>query len=143
MWFIKVLIICILSLSLSGCITGRKDAAKPQIQQLQSRITQLERQLEQRDEEIGGLEDMLEEAQEKQSYSAKKSGKIAETSSRPSIKDIQIALKNAGYYAGPIDGKAGEKTKKAIQSFQKTNDLTPDGVVGQKTWARLKKYLDR
>ncbi len=142
MWFVKILIICVLSLSLSGCVTGRKDATKPQIQQLQSRITQLERQLEQRDDEIGHLEDMLEDAQEAQSYSAKR-GKIAETASKPSIKNIQIALKNAGYYAGPIDGKAGEKTKKAIQSFQKTNDLTPDGVVGQKTWAKLKKYLDR
>ncbi|MBU4376041.1 MAG: peptidoglycan-binding protein [Candidatus Omnitrophica bacterium] len=85
---------------------------------------------------------MLEENQKAQSYSTKKS-KPTESSSKPSIKDIQIALKNAGYYAGPVDGKAGEKTKKAIESFQKTSDLTPDGVAGQKTWAKLKKYLDR
>lgn len=139
----KIVTLCVLCLFLSGCVTGRKDTVKPQIQQLQSRITQLERQLEQRDDEIGNLEDMLEEAQKAQNYSAKKLGKTAESSSKPSIKDIQIALKNAGYYAGPVDGKAGEKTKKAIESFQKTNDLAPDGVVGQKTWVKLKKYLDR
>ncbi|MCG2704987.1 MAG: peptidoglycan-binding protein [Candidatus Omnitrophica bacterium] len=139
---VKIATVCVLSLFLSGCVTGRKDAAKPQIQQLQSRITQLEQQLEQRDGEITNLEDMLEENQKAQSYSTKKS-KPTESSSKPSIKDIQIALKNAGYYAGPVDGKAGEKTKKAIESFQKTSDLTPDGVAGQKTWAKLKKYLDR
>jgi peptidoglycan hydrolase-like protein with peptidoglycan-binding domain len=61
--------------------------------------------------------------------------------SKPSAMDIQTALKNAGYYTGKIDGKIGPMTKKAIESFQKANNLTADGKVGPKTWAELGKYL--
>jgi len=56
-------------------------------------------------------------------------------------KDIQFALKNAGFYNGPIDGKIGKNTKKAIREFQKANDLKTDGVVGPKTRDLLLQYL--
>jgi len=61
---------------------------------------------------------------------------------RPSVKEIQTALKNAGYYAGSVDGKLGPKSKEAIEGFQKANSLTADGKVGPKTWAALSKYLN-
>lgn len=61
--------------------------------------------------------------------------------SKPSNIDIQTALKNAGFYAGSIDGKIGPKTKKAIEEFQKANGLNPDGKVGPKTWAALSVHL--
>lgn len=60
---------------------------------------------------------------------------------KPSTKQIQRALKNAGYYTGNVDGKIGPKTKKAIREFQKANALAADGKVGPKTWAALSKYL--
>ena len=56
-------------------------------------------------------------------------------------KDIQRALKNAGFDIGTIDGKIGPKTKKAIEDFQKSKGLKADGKVGPKTWAELEKYL--
>ena len=56
-------------------------------------------------------------------------------------KEIQIALKNAGFYAGPIDGKIGPKTKEAIREFQKARGLKADGKIGTKTWAELQKHL--
>ena len=56
-------------------------------------------------------------------------------------KDIQKALKNAGFYSGAIDGKLGPKTKKAIEAFQKAKGLKADGRVGSKTWSELEKYL--
>jgi len=56
-------------------------------------------------------------------------------------KDIQRALKNAGFDVGTIDGKIGPKTKKAIEDFQKSKNLKADGKVGPKTWAELEKYL--
>ena len=56
-------------------------------------------------------------------------------------KEIQTALKNAGFYAGAIDGKIGPKTKNAIEEFQKAKGLKADGKVGPKTWAELEKYL--
>ncbi len=56
-------------------------------------------------------------------------------------RDIQKALKNAGFYAGSIDGKLGPKTKKAIEEFQRSKGLKGDSKVGPKTWAELEKYL--
>lgn len=56
-------------------------------------------------------------------------------------KEIQTALKNAGFYAGSVDGKIGPKTKAAIEEFQKAKGLKADGKVGPKTWAEMEKYL--
>jgi len=56
-------------------------------------------------------------------------------------KDIQKALKAAGFYAGSVDGKIGPRSKKAIIDFQKAKGLKADGKVGPKTWAELEKYL--
>lgn len=60
----------------------------------------------------------------------------------PTPKQIQTALKNAGYYKGDIDGKIGPKSKKAITDFQIDSGLDADGKVGPKTWAKLKAYLE-
>lgn len=56
-------------------------------------------------------------------------------------RQIQTALKNAGYDSGAIDGKLGAKTKKAIKDFQAANGLKADGKVGAKTWAKLSTYV--
>jgi murein L,D-transpeptidase YcbB/YkuD len=58
-------------------------------------------------------------------------------------RDVQTALKNAGFYGGSVDGKIGPKTKAAIQEFQKAKGLKVDGKVGPKTWAEMEKYLLR
>lgn len=58
-----------------------------------------------------------------------------------SAQDIQTALKNAGFYSGEIDGKVGPETDKAIKSFQETNGLKADGIVGAKTRGLLVNYL--
>ena len=60
---------------------------------------------------------------------------------KPSTKEIQTALKNAGFYSGEVDGKLGPKSKQAVADFQKANGLTADGKVGPKTWALLGKHL--
>lgn len=60
---------------------------------------------------------------------------------KPSVNEIQTALKNAGYYTGTVDGKTGPMTKKSIEEFQKANNLKADGVVGAKTWALLSSHL--
>jgi len=56
-------------------------------------------------------------------------------------KDIQRALKVAGYYNGAIDGKIGPDSRKAVREFQTANGLKSDGVVGRQTWSKLKVYL--
>lgn len=60
---------------------------------------------------------------------------------KPTDKDIQTALKNAGLYNGPIDGNIGPKSQKAIKVFQEQNGLTVDGKVGPRTWKKLSSYL--
>lgn len=63
-------------------------------------------------------------------------------SSKPSTKEIQQALKEAGFYQGKVDGKLGPLTRQAIEEFQRVNGLTPDGVVGKQTWTKLKQYAE-
>ena len=46
---------------------------------------------------------------------------------------MQIVLKSYGYYDGKIDGNFGSGSKKALVLFQGANNLSPDGVLGQKT----------
>ena len=61
---------------------------------------------------------------------------------KPTVNEIQTALKNAGFYSGTVDGKLGPNTKKAISAFQKSQGLVADGKVGPKTWDILSKYLN-
>jgi len=61
---------------------------------------------------------------------------------KPTGIEVQTALKNAGFYAGEIDGKIGPLSRKAIAEFQKANGLQADGKVGLKTWAVLSKHLN-
>jgi len=59
------------------------------------------------------------------------------------MKQIQTALKKAGFYQGAIDGKIGPKTKEAIIKFQKAKGLKADGIVGESTSTDLNKHLSR
>lgn len=58
-------------------------------------------------------------------------------------REIQVALRNGGFYSGAIDGKIGPVTKKAIMDFQRSKGLVVDGKVGPKTWTELEKYLSQ
>ena len=40
------------------------------------------------------------------------------------------------------DGHFGPRTKEAVRSFQRAQNLTPDGVVGPRTWSRLMEVND-
>ncbi len=136
-----------LCLFLAGCATARKKDA--QLQELQSHVSSLESELEKKEERIKGLEGELASVETKptmnQGYMETTAPKKAEepkgTASRMSAKQVQTALKNAGYYKGPIDGKLGRKTRKAIKAFQKAQGLKADGRIGKRTLLRLKKYL--
>lgn len=133
----------IFMLSLTGCATARKQKDL-QIQGLRNQISILETQLQAKDDEIMNLRDALAKATEEKKAVTKDIAKkkvIAEVKSRPNVKQIQIALANAGYNPGRIDGKMGKQTRDAIRAFQRTNNLAVDGKVGKRTWALLKEYL--
>lgn len=73
---------------------------------------------------------------------APSSVKISSGGVSPSNREIQQALKNAGFYQGTVDGKIGPVTRQAISEFQRVNGLNPDGVVGKQTWSKLSAYAD-
>jgi murein L,D-transpeptidase YcbB/YkuD len=58
-----------------------------------------------------------------------------------SKRDIQRALRKAGYYHGAIDGKLGRKSRNAIQEFQREHGLKVDGIAGPQTQKALIRYM--
>ncbi|MFW6282133.1 MAG: cell wall hydrolase [bacterium] len=52
---------------------------------------------------------------------------------------LQQKLKTAGAFDGKIDGLYGANTMKAVRLFQEANNLTADGIAGQKTINELPK----
>lgn len=55
------------------------------------------------------------------------------------VKVVQTLLSELGYPVGVIDGVYGVKTRTAIEQFQMTNGLIPDGVVGEATLAYMQR----
>ena len=53
------------------------------------------------------------------------------------VKQIQLKLKDKGFYSGAIDGIWGSLTKAAVKKFQTANKLKTDSIVGLKTKAAL------
>ncbi|TYQ14950.1 UNVERIFIED_CONTAM: g-D-glutamyl-meso-diaminopimelate peptidase [Acetivibrio alkalicellulosi] len=62
-------------------------------------------------------------------------------STGPNVKLVQSLLKKIGYDPGPIDGVYGPRTQQAVATFQRDNNLTPDGIVGPVTWNIFLRFL--
>lgn len=142
-----------MALVAAGCASSgrsRNELARLQSQVglLDERVTQLERS------SLGGLpgaggasftdvpaEPVPSAGAVKPSKAAASGGAVA-ASLKPTTREIQQALKNAGFYQGALDGKMGPVTREAVKEFQRVHGLTDDGVVGRQTWAKLKAYAD-
>lgn len=124
--------------SLSGCATMRKNNDL-ELQGLRNKVSALEAQLREKDDELNSLRDASVKSSEEVSLDESKVAGFKQ----PDVKQIQTALKNAGYFEGAVDGKMGKKTRRAIRGFQKANNLPADGKVGKKTWSILKDYLEK
>lgn len=53
------------------------------------------------------------------------------------VKAIQEILNARGFSSGTADGVFGDKTKQAVAKFQKSKQITADGVVGKNTYYKL------
>jgi murein L,D-transpeptidase YcbB/YkuD len=143
-----------LAIAAAGCAgSGRSRSELARLQSqvglLDERVTQLERS------SLGGLPGAggasftelpaapspSTEAAKPSKASAASGGAVA-ASLKPTTREIQQALKNAGFYQGAADGKMGPVTREAVKEFQRVHGLTDDGVVGRQTWAKLKAYAD-
>jgi peptidoglycan hydrolase-like protein with peptidoglycan-binding domain len=124
----NLIVLLLLAFAASGCATleyqGKINTLEGQVEQLRSENTSLK-------DKVAALGDALTDATKKQKVVLK----------APTGRDIQTALKNAGFYQGEIDGKIGSKTKGAVMKFQEANGLNPDGSVGSRTWEKLSEHL--
>ena len=53
------------------------------------------------------------------------------------VEAVQAALRDAGYYAGPVDGIAGEQTKQAIADYERRLGWAPTGAASRALLAAL------
>lgn len=58
----------------------------------------------------------------------------------PLVEMLQLALQRAGYET-EINGGYDESLEQTVKEFQQANNLTADGIAGQRTWALLEPYL--
>ncbi len=134
---------------ISGCGTSQKKVQsevtgiKTRVETLESRVEGVETKQAEVERTTAEQAQALDELKSTASPMANSniSIKTRESTQPGKIRDIQQALKNAGYYDGKIDGVKGKGTKKAIKDFQKANGLKADGVVGRKTWEALSVHL--
>lgn len=161
---IRLMVFLFGAVLLTGCSLTKSSSA---VDNLQIKVAQLERRVEEKDQEIedlrgeiSRLENEGTEAHDEEfdrrpvvEYEPLRetsgSGTSAASANQSEIirvdadvKMVQKALKNAGYYKGAVDGKLGSGSKQAIVDFQKDHDLTADGIIGRKTWSELKTYLE-
>jgi len=162
--FLRLLSVFILAIAFSGCASTQM---KTQNEQIESRVTDLEKNLQAKDAEIVDLQYQVKDLSSKidtskpaetdqvtpdSQVSTDQAGPVNSPSDvgpiganiirvKVSPEKIQRALKSAGVYTGKVDGKIGPGTKEAIIEFQKSHGLKADGVLGKKTWEELKTYL--
>src|SRR5690606_8000950 len=55
------------------------------------------------------------------------------------VRLVQRLMQLAGHDPGPIDGKYGPRTAKAVMDYQRRYGLKVDGEVGRQTWTQLTK----
>jgi hypothetical protein len=60
-------------------------------------------------------------------------GTAAAARVNPQVAGLQVALRAYGVYGGPIDGIAGQKTTRGVESFQQRMGLRVDGKAGPAT----------
>ncbi len=132
---LSILVTCVCVLLIGGCATydpGRLD-------DMEYRLTRLEKKVLAGPAETAGstegIAGDIASADEEEALEPRVV--IPDT---PTKKDIQISLKNAGYYDGEVDGKFGPRTKAAIEAFQDANNLVADGKAGVNTWTKLRVF---
>jgi peptidoglycan hydrolase-like protein with peptidoglycan-binding domain len=139
-----VVVACFAVASLAGCSGAQKKrdeemkGIKTKVDTLESKVEGIESKQSEADKALAAKEAESMNQAGAQAANITPGSKIG--TSKEDIKAIQAALRNAGFYSGKIDGVKGKQTRKAVKGFQRANGLTPDGVVGSRTWELLSRY---
>lgn len=143
----------VVSLGVAGCATAigsrasEAESLKTQVASLEGKIDRLNQKVEEMAQRQGSLEVQVSPPQATQAETSTgtiRQKKMAQATPRAlSTREIQRTLKTAGFYAGPVDGKPGPKTKEAIGAFQKSQGIKADGVAGARTTAALVGFLEK
>lgn len=132
----------LLIIGFSSCITVPQDEnLEAKVNELELRVEKLEgKKIQSKEKAVGkevespkGVIDTVESVEE--------SDDNIVVIRFPSNEEIQLALKNAGFYKGKIDGQLGPETRNAIMEFQRENGLRADGVIGRNTWELLGEFF--
>jgi peptidoglycan hydrolase-like protein with peptidoglycan-binding domain len=127
----RLVIVFVLMLALTGCLRKTFDENASMEPAATEEVSNVEMTDVSQEEDMQGRSVSVEAVSDQ-----------AAAFEKPSIQDIQQALKNAGIYEGNVDGISGPKTRNAIEVFQSKAGLKTDGKVGPKTWQKLKEYLN-
>jgi peptidoglycan hydrolase-like protein with peptidoglycan-binding domain len=68
---------------------------------------------------------------------AEKGPKLERGAKGPEVLLLQQTLSALGYDPGPLDGKFGQGTERAVKQYQRDQGLSADGVVGARTRSAL------
>ena len=147
MGIVRMGLIGIVAVCLSGCAAGK---TSQEVKRLQSQVGLLDQRVSQLERSGGTWQasEIVPEPVVEPGPSGAILPPTAGTSKhvtaavKPSTRDIQQALKNSGFYQGSVDGKMGPLTKGAIREFQRVHGLKDDGVVGKQTWAQMSTYAN-
>lgn len=120
-----------------GAIKTKLDTVEAKLDTVESRQADAERMASEQAQTLEELKSRRSAASSNISVSQTRKFRSTER-----VKDIQVCLKNAGFYTGKIDGRKGRGTRRAIRAFQRQNGLHVDGVVGPRTWELLSKYMN-
>lgn len=77
-----------------------------------------------------------QEGMQQQDQMMQQQGKAAPMD-RKTIEQVQQALNDKGYDAGPVDGNWGSKTQSAVENFQQSQGMQATGQLDQQTLAAL------
>jgi conjugal transfer/entry exclusion protein len=142
---IAVLVLTVFVL-MAGCATTKPKAADTntdlmdQTAKLQAELAAKDQQIQELQYQLDTYKSALQNTSSGGHFSSKNKSSKSSMIRVPgvSVQDVQKALVNAGFDPGPVDGQWGKKTKAAIKEFQRKNRLTPDGIVGERTWSYLR-----
>jgi len=59
----------------------------------------------------------------------------------PRVQEIQQMLKDLKFYSRSLDGKMGPQTRKALEAFQRKNNISVTGKADSKTLTELRKQI--